>query len=113
MLIKILFWWFPNFKIFLMPYDDTQNQDIRICMMLFFVLIVAVMWLGLENVLGAFLAGMIIATFFPYKHELIHKLNYIGFGFFVPLFFINVGATLKIDIFLHNPKLLYYGVLIE
>ncbi|MCE3038459.1 cation:proton antiporter [Helicobacter anatolicus] len=112
MLIKILFWWFPNFKIFLMPYDDTQNQDIRICMMLFFVLIVAVMWLGLENVLGAFLAGMIIATFFPYKHELIHKLNDIGFGFFVPLFFINVGATLKIDIVLHNPKLLYYGVLI-
>lgn len=111
-LFKILFWWFPNFKVFLMPYDDTQNQDIRICMMLFFVLIVAVMWLGLENVLGAFLAGMIIATFFPYKHELIHKLNDIGFGFFVPLFFINVGTTLKIDIVIQNPKLLYYGILI-
>lgn len=111
-LVKILFWWFPHFKIFIMPYDDTQNQDIRFSMMLFFGLIVIAMSLELENVLGAFLAGMIIATFFSYKHELIHKLNDIGFGFFVPLFFINVGTTLKIDIIFQNPKLLYYGSLI-
>ncbi|CBG40030.1 putative Na+/H+ Antiporter [Helicobacter mustelae 12198] len=113
MLVKILFWWFPNFKTFIMPHhDDTQNQDIRFSMMLFFVLIVVVMWLSLENVLGAFLAGMIIVTFFPYKHELIHKLNDIGFGFFIPLFFINVGMTLKLEMIFHNPKLLYDGFLI-
>lgn len=111
-LIKILFWWFPHFKIFVMPYDGTQNQDIRFCMMLFFVLIVLVLYLGLESVLGAFLAGMIIVTFFSYKHEMIDKLNDIGFGFFVPLFFINVGTTLKIDIVLQNPKLLHYGFFI-
>lgn len=110
MLIKILFWWFPGFKNFLMPNHDGQNQDIRLCMMLFLCLIVVVMSLDLENVLGAFLAGMIIATFFSYKHELIEKLNDVGFGFFVPLFFINVGTTLKLEIILDNPKLLFYGI---
>ena len=112
MIVRVLFWWFPNFKIFIMPHQDGQNQDIRFCMMLFFGLIVVVMSLGLENVLGAFLAGMMIATFFSYKHDLIHKLNDIGFGFFVPLFFINVGTTLKIDMILNHPQLVYYGVLI-
>ncbi|CCF79771.1 hypothetical protein HBZS_102190 [Helicobacter bizzozeronii CCUG 35545] len=39
-------------------------------------------------VLGAFLAGTIVATFFPHKHELFDKLNDIGFGFFcAPLFY--------------------------
>ncbi len=111
-LIKILFWWFPHIKNFIMPYDDTQNQDVRFCMLLFFGLIVVAMSLELESVLGAFLAGMIIATFFPYKHELVQKLNDIGFGFFVPLFFINVGTTLQINTIVENPKLLYYGGII-
>ncbi|PAF47384.1 sodium:proton antiporter [Helicobacter sp. 12S02634-8] len=109
---KILFWWFPNLKLFIMPYNDENNQDIRFSMMLFFGLIVIVMWLGLEIVLGAFLAGMVVATFFPYKHELVHKLNDIGFGFFVPLFFVHVGSTLDLSLVLHTPSLLAHGAFI-
>lgn len=109
---KILFWWFPRLKLFIMPVDDTNNQDIRFSMMLFFGLIVIVMWLGLEIVLGAFLAGMIVATFFPYKHELVHKLNDIGFGFFVPLFFIHVGSTLDLSLIFHTPSLLLHAMII-
>ncbi|PAF43948.1 cation:proton antiporter [Helicobacter sp. 11S02596-1] len=109
---KILFWWFPNLKLFIMPYNDENNQDIRFSMMLFFGLIVIVMWLHLEIVLGAFLAGMIVATFFPYKHELVHKLNDIGFGFFVPLFFIHVGSTLDLSLVFHTPSLFFHGAMI-
>lgn len=109
---KILFWWFPNLKLFIMPYNDENNQDIRFSMMLFFGLIVIVMWLHLEIVLGAFLAGMIVATFFPYKHELVHKLNDIGFGFFVPLFFVHVGSTLDLSLVFHTPSLLVHGAFI-
>ncbi|PAF51542.1 cation:proton antiporter [Helicobacter sp. 13S00477-4] len=109
---KIMFWWFPSLKLFIMPYNDENNQDIRFSIMLFFGLIVVVMWLGLEIVLGAFLAGMIVATFFPYKHELVHKLNDIGFGFFVPLFFIHVGSTLDLSLIIHTPSLLLQGMLI-
>lgn len=109
---RILFWWFPNLKLFIMPYDDPNNQDIRFSMMLFFGLIVIVIWLGLESVLGAFLAGMIVATFFPYKHELIDKLNDIGFGFFVPLFFVHVGTTLDLGLIIHTPTLMLHGMFI-
>lgn len=44
--------------------------------------------------------------FFPHKSELIHKLNDVGFGFFVPLFFIHVGSTLDLKLVFLNPHLI-------
>ncbi|WP_104758825.1 cation:proton antiporter [Helicobacter bizzozeronii] len=111
-IFNILFWWFPGLKSFIMPTTDQANQDIRFAIMLFFSLIGLVAWLKLEMVLGAFLAGTIVATFFPHKHELFDKLNDIGFGFFVPLFFIHVGSTLDLKLVLANPKLIYHACLV-
>lgn len=109
---KMLFWWFPNFKLFLMPYDDLSNRDIRFVVMLFIVFVALVLFLDLEAVLGAFLAGTIVAIFFSYKHELVGKLNEIGFGFFVPLFFVYVGSTLDLKLILQNPSYVLEGVYI-
>lgn len=109
---KILFWWFPNFKLFLMPYNDLSNRDIRFVVMLFVVFVALVLFLDLEAVLGAFLAGTIVAIFFSYKHELVGKLNEIGFGFFVPLFFVYVGSTLDFGLILANPSYVLNGVYI-
>ena len=109
---KLLFWWLPNLKLFIMPYDDLSNQDIRFVMMLFIVLVALVLFLDLEPALGAFLAGMIVAIFFSYKHELVHKLNDVGFGFFVPLFFIFVGSTLDLDLIVQNPFYIAHGACI-
>ncbi|WP_104749147.1 cation:proton antiporter [Helicobacter cynogastricus] len=108
-IFKILFWWFPRLKLFIMPPNNQANQDIRFTIMMFFGLVVIVGWLKLELVLGAFLAGTIVSTFFPYKHELFHKLNDVGFGFFVPLFFVHVGSTLNLKIIIANPVLISHA----
>ncbi|WP_120944699.1 MULTISPECIES: cation:proton antiporter [Helicobacter] len=108
-LFKILFWWFPRLKLFIMPTSNESNQDIRFTIMLFFGLVVIVGWLKLELVLGAFLAGMIVSTFFPHKHELFNKLNDVGFGFFVPLFFVHVGSTLDLKLVIAHPKLISHA----
>ena len=78
--------------------------------MLFFVLIGITNLIGIEDVLGAFLAGMVVATFFAYKHDMVHKLNDVGFGFFVPLFFIYVGSTLKIEEILQDYRIVINGI---
>lgn len=109
---KIIFWWKPTIRLWLMPKSDENNQDIRFSFMLFFVLMGVVWLLHLELVLGAFLAGMIIATFFMYKHDMAHKLNDIGFGFFVPLFFIHVGTTLDLKIILQDATIILHGIYI-
>lgn len=104
-IIDVLFWWFPALKFFLIPSDSSKNQDIRFSAMLFFILIGITQILGLESVLGAFLAGMILATYFHHQKGLPEKLNEFGFGFFIPLFFIYVGSTLDLNLILNLPLL--------
>ncbi|BCD51361.1 cation:proton antiporter [Helicobacter suis] len=107
----ILFWWFPGLKAWIMPSNEA-NQDIRFTLTLFFILVGIVAWLKLEMVLGAFLAGTLVSTFFPHKHELFDKLNDIGFGFFVPLFFIHVGSTLNLHFVLGNYTIITHACLV-
>ncbi len=97
-LIKIVFWWFPEIQRAVMPESDNKNQDIRISIAVFFIMISMMLYLELELVLGAFLAGMFINTFFEHKKELPHKLSSFGFGFLVPIFFIYVGSTLDVGL---------------
>jgi Kef-type K+ transport system membrane component KefB len=66
-------------------------------MALFFAMIGAMIYLGLDMVLGAFIAGMFVATFFEHKKELPHKLSSLGFGFLIPVYFIYVGSTVNLD----------------
>lgn len=91
--LHLLFWWFPELKRTLMPKLDTSDQDIRLAMSLFFILIAVMLSLELELALGAFIAGVAISAFFHHEKELEEKMSSLGFGFLVPLFFIHVGAS--------------------
>jgi Kef-type K+ transport system membrane component KefB len=94
--IKVLFWWFPTIKHYIMPDDDKYNQDIRLSFALFFIMISIMIYLHLDVVLGAFVAGMFITSFFEHNIELEHKLAPFGFGFLITLFFIHVGSTFNL-----------------
>ncbi len=91
--LHLLFWWFPELKNTLMPKLDTSDQDIRLAMSLFFILIAVMLSLGLELALGGFIAGVAISAFFHHEKALEEKMSSLGFGFLVPLFFIHVGAS--------------------
>ena len=90
-----IFWWFPHLKKIIMPEHDNRDKDIRLAMAFFFTMVAIMIWLGLDMVLGAFIAGMFIATLFEHKTELPHKLSSLGFGFLIPIFFIYVGSTVN------------------
>jgi Kef-type K+ transport system membrane component KefB len=96
---EVIFWWFPELKIVLMPYHDNKDIDIRLSMALMFILVALMIIIDIDQVLGAFLAGLFITSFFKHKAELPEKLSSFGFGFFVPLFFIHVGSTLPLNAF--------------
>ena len=106
---KILFWWYPNLKQIIMPHSDNRDKDVRISMALFFGMIGAMIYLGLDMVLGAFIAGMFVATFFEHKVELPHKLSSLGFGFLIPVYFIYVGSTVNIEALI-SPDILYLSL---
>lgn len=96
--LNILFLWFPKLEKIIMPDKDSMSQDIRVSMAFFFILIAIMQYLGIDMVLGAFIAGVFIANFFEHKIELHHTLHRVGFGFLVPLFFIYVGTTLDFSV---------------
>ncbi|MDQ1325056.1 MAG: hypothetical protein QG564_180 [Campylobacterota bacterium] len=96
--LHLLLWWFPELRKIIMPEVDNMSQDIRVSMALFFILIAVMQYLGIDMVLGAFIAGVFIANFFVHKVELPHTLHTVGFGFLVPLFFIYVGTTLDLKV---------------
>lgn len=95
----ILFWWFPELKNFLIPdsQDDRYNQDIRFSISTLLILVSIMLVLKIDVVLGAFAAGLFFKMFFNQKHELLEKIESFGFGFFVPIFFIYTGSTVKLD----------------
>ena len=96
-IFRLLFWWYPEFKTILMPSNDSQYQDIRLAMGIFFIMIAIMKQLHLELAFGAFIAGLFISTFFHHKHELEEKMSSFGFGFLVPIFFIHVGASFDLE----------------
>ena len=74
-----------------------------IAILMAFVVLAGV--LGLELILGAFLAGMIISLLKrPEDSDLVHKLEAFGFGFFIPVFFIAVGAELDLRALVESPQ---------
>ena len=92
-----LIWWFPEIKAYLMPENDHQEQDIRVSMSIFFLMIAVMMILHLKVAFGAFIAGAFITTFFEqHNKKLPHKLEHFGFGWLVPIFFISVGASFEL-----------------
>lgn len=95
--MQLLFWWFPEFSVALMPHKDNKEQDLRLSMGILLLLIGAMLYLKLELAFGAFLAGIFIPTFFEHKHELPEKLASYGFGFLIPIFFIHIGSSFNLD----------------
>jgi Kef-type K+ transport system membrane component KefB len=86
-----------------MPKDDHLEQDIRISMMIFFIMIALMLYLHLEVALGAFIAGSFVASFFHHNKDLPSKLEHFGFGWLVPIFFIWVGSTFDLfSLFIDN-----------
>lgn len=96
--LNLIFWWYPELKHTLVPKTDTANQDIRLAISLFFIMIVVMLYLELELALGAFIAGVAISAFFHHEKKLEEKMSSLGFGFLVPLFFIHVGSSFDLDI---------------
>lgn len=60
---------------------------------------------GAENILGAFLAGVLVSLLSP-NQEMIHKLDSFGYGFLIPIFFVMIGVNLDVWSLLSDPKML-------
>jgi Kef-type K+ transport system membrane component KefB len=92
----------------LMNLEETSAQlGVRVAVALLAVFFVLSTTLGLEAILGAFVAGALLRIVDPDRH-LIHdrfrsKVEAIGYGFLVPVFFVTSGLRFEADALYESP----------
>jgi Kef-type K+ transport system membrane component KefB len=95
----------------------TSQTTLRWSIVLLLLLLVAAQRFGLDVVLGAMLAGMVLRS---WTHgididvtPLEGKLDAVGYGFFIPVFFVASGMALDVQSIAQNPlRLLVFFVLL-
>ncbi len=92
------------------PYlDKLAKGNVHIDTRAIFTLIIALVGIsetvGAENILGAFLAGALVSLLSP-DPEMVKKLDAFGYGFFIPIFFVMVGAKMDLRDAVTDPKIL-------
>ncbi|MGF1472767.1 MAG: cation:proton antiporter [Rubrobacteraceae bacterium] len=81
---------------------ETRTR-LAFALMIFFV--VLSQWVGAEVILGAFLAGAAISLISHHEsRNLEEKLSAIGFGFLIPIFFIQTGANFDLGQITSSPE---------
>jgi Kef-type K+ transport system membrane component KefB len=89
--------------------DTTAEIRVRCAVLLLVAFTVLAEKFGLESILGAFLAGAIVGL--VDRDSASHprfraKLEAIGYGFLIPVFFVSSGIRLDLTGLLHNPSAL-------
>ncbi|MCK5024007.1 MAG: cation:proton antiporter [Thermoplasmata archaeon] len=104
-------WRFPNMLARFFRMDDPTEIGVRSSIAILFIFVAISGMLADEAsksiaILGAFLAGVVLTLIFQ-KRELLEKqLSGLGFGFFIPFFFIYLGLTFDFGSILETQSLL-------
>jgi Kef-type K+ transport system membrane component KefB len=90
--------------------DTTAQIRVRGAMLLLVALVVVAEQTGLETILGAFVAGAVVSMIdrdVKHTHPLFRvKLDAIGYGFLIPIFFITSGIRFDLDALRDDPSTL-------
>ncbi|MBT0994075.1 cation:proton antiporter [Cellulomonas sp. DKR-3] len=86
--------------------DGTGQGEMRFTLLLLVALLAWATAMGFDAVLGAFLAGMVLRAWSPVDNqELERKLDTVGWGVFIPVFFVSSGMGLELDALVEHPWL--------
>lgn len=107
-IVFITYWLAKRFSgrgIFALISKGTVQIGTRAVFALILLFVVLSETLGVENILGAFLAGVIVSLLMP-DRDFAHQLDTFGYGFLIPIFFVMVGVNLDLWSLFENPKVL-------
>ncbi|MGO8826336.1 MAG: cation:proton antiporter [Acidimicrobiales bacterium] len=87
---------------------STAQLPVRISFLLVILLVYLALKLSLDVLLGAFAAGVVVRLFIQGedREPIQSKLEAIGFGFLIPIFFIESGITFDLHALIHQPRVL-------
>jgi Kef-type K+ transport system membrane component KefB len=88
--------------------DSSAQLPVRVAVLLVLLLVYLASELGLDVLLGAFAAGIVVRLFTAGEDSKVieSKLTAIGFGFLIPIFFVVSGTRFDLHIFVAEPSAL-------
>ncbi len=111
-LVRLWAWWHPQKAQRLLATGDNQELGVRLSLALLFLFVALSELVHIEAVLGAFLGGCVLSFVFRDRGDLEDKLSALGFGFLVPIFFINVGMQFDLANLLNPQAILFASKLL-
>ena len=114
LLIATMRWGIPKLRwLFSEKKKNHFERDLRIVVAVLLGAVIISELLGLHSIVGAFLARLILSEVIESK-ALKAKIHVMAYGLFIPVFFVMIGASTNIWIFLeaHSALLLFFAVII-
>lgn len=65
-------------------------------------------FIGLEGILGAFLAGLVLGRYIPHASPLMNRIDFIGNTLFIPIFLLTTGMIIDIRDLISDPDIIIY-----
>jgi Kef-type K+ transport system membrane component KefB len=89
--------------------ESSAQLPVRVSLLLIVLLVLLAATLGLDVLLGAFAAGIVVRLFAAGGEiaAIRGKLEAIGFGFLIPIFFVVSGIDFDAHVFVRNPESLW------
>lgn len=84
-------------KYFFRQINDQVTQFIYVLAMVFLSSLMAKV-IGLESILGAFYAGLVLNRFIPDRSGLMGRIKFVGNAIFIPYFLIGVGMLINVHV---------------
>ncbi|MDE6332590.1 MAG: cation:proton antiporter, partial [Muribaculaceae bacterium] len=97
--------------LFLKKYPDTVIQYVFVLAMVFLAAWTAQL-IGLEAVLGAFFAGLVLNRYVPATSPLMSSIEFVGNALFIPYFLISVGMMINVRVIADSSTLAVAGVML-
>ncbi len=91
-------WWYSEKIESVMESEDPVEEGLRAIVAIIFSGALVAYLSGIEPVLGSFITGAIFSYVFKSKGVFHEKINGLGYGFFIPMFFIGIGAELQFTV---------------
>lgn len=93
---------FPRMlKWFFRKYNDSVSQYIFVLALMLLASLLAAL-IGLEAILGAFYAGLVLNRFIPSRSALMGRIKFVGNAIFIPYFLIGVGMLINVQSVVHG-----------
>lgn len=99
-------------RLFFKHYSDKVTQYVFVMAMVFLCALCAKA-IGLEPVLGAFFAGLVLNRFIPTDSSLMNSIEFVGNALFIPYFLISVGMMINMKVVLDVNTLMVSGVMLS